>query len=57
KVLHNLISLFSSEGSWGFLEVPYSAYLLKKLITYTCYIGLKLRAETGFRKRTGRVDL
>lgn len=35
----------------------YSAYLLKKLITYTYYIGLKLRVNTGFRKRTRRVDL
>jgi NADH dehydrogenase len=30
----------------------YSAYLLKKLITYTYYIGLKLRLNTGFKKRT-----
>ncbi len=30
----------------------YSAYLLKKLITYTYYIGLKLRVNTGFKIRT-----
>ncbi len=30
----------------------YSAYLLKKLITYTYYLGLKLRLNTGFKKRT-----
>jgi NADH dehydrogenase len=30
----------------------YSAYLLKKLITYTYYVGLKLRVNTGFKIRT-----
>ena len=34
----------------------YSAYLLKKLITYTYYIGLKLRVNTGFKKRTKTSD-
>ena len=34
----------------------YSAYLLKKLITYTYYIGLKLRVNTGFKKRTQIFD-
>ncbi|MDA3946465.1 MAG: NAD(P)/FAD-dependent oxidoreductase [Helicobacteraceae bacterium] len=34
----------------------YSAYLLKKLITYTYYIGLKLRVNTGFKKRTETLD-
>ncbi|MGB6020557.1 MAG: NAD(P)/FAD-dependent oxidoreductase [Sulfurimonadaceae bacterium] len=34
----------------------YSAYLLKKLITYTYYIGLKLRVNTGFKKRTENFD-
>lgn len=28
-----------------------SAYLLKKFITFTYYIGLKLRVNTGFKKR------
>lgn len=43
---------------FGFIKAKgYSAYLLKKLITYTYYIGLKLRVNTGFRKRTKRVDL
>ncbi len=40
-----------------FIKVKgYSAYLLKKLITYTYYIGLKLRVNTGFEKRTGKRD-
>ncbi len=34
----------------------YSAYLLKKLITYTYYLGLKLRVNTGFKKRTKPFD-
>ena len=34
----------------------YTAYLLKKLITYTYYIGLKLRVNTGFKKRTKTFD-
>lgn len=34
----------------------YSAYLLKKLITYTYYLGLKLRLNTGFKKRTKPFD-
>lgn len=43
---------------FGFIKAKgYSAYLLKKLITYTYYVGLKLRVNTGFRKRTRRVDL
>lgn len=37
---------------FGFVKVKgYLAYLLKKLITYTYYIGLKLRVNTGFKKR------
>jgi NADH dehydrogenase len=37
---------------FGFIKVKgYLAYLLKKLITYTYYIGLKLRVNTGFKKR------
>ena len=31
----------------------YTAYLLKKIITKGYYLGLKLRINTGFRKRTG----
>ena len=34
----------------------YSAYLLKKLITYTYYVGLKLRVNTGFKIRTKKDD-
>jgi len=34
----------------------YSAYLLKKLITYSYYLGLKLRVNTGFKKRSKRFD-
>ena len=34
----------------------YTAYLLKKLITYTYYLGLKLRLNTGFKKRTETFD-
>jgi len=34
----------------------YSAYLLKKLITYTYHLGLKLRVNTGFKKRTRPFD-
>ena len=30
----------------------YPAYLLKKAITYSYYIGLRLRINTGFKKRT-----
>ncbi len=40
-----------------FIKVKgYSAYLLKKLITYTYYIGLKLRVNTGFEKRTEKLS-
>jgi len=36
-----------------FIKVKgYTAYLLKKMITYTYYLGLKLRVNTGFKKRT-----
>lgn len=35
----------------------YSAYLLKKLITYTYYIGLKLRVNTGFKIRTKKDNI
>jgi NADH dehydrogenase len=38
---------------FGFIKVKgYIAYLLKKLITKSYYIGLKLRLNTGFNKRT-----
>jgi len=38
---------------FNFIKVRgYTAYLLKKLITYTYYLGLKLRVNTGFKKRT-----
>ncbi len=40
-----------------FIKVKgYTAYLLKKLITYSYYIGLKLRVNTGFKKRTKTFD-
>ncbi len=40
-----------------FIKVKgYSAYLLKKLITYTYYIGLKLRVNTGFKKRSETLE-
>lgn len=42
---------------YGVIKVKgYSAYLLKKIITYTYYLGLKLRLNTGFKKRTGSFD-
>ena len=38
---------------FGFVRVKgLTAYVLKKLITKTYYIGLKLRINTGFKKRT-----
>lgn len=38
---------------FGFIRVKgYMAYLLKKMITKGYYFGLKLRVNTGFRKRT-----
>ena len=38
---------------FGFLRVRgYTAYLLKKVITKGYYLGLKLRINTGFKKRT-----
>ena len=38
---------------FGFIRVKgYKAYLLKKLITKSYHLGLKLRINTGFRKRT-----
>jgi len=38
---------------FNFIKVKgYTAYLLKKLITYTYYLGLRLRVNTGFKKRT-----
>ncbi len=41
-----------------FIKVKgYSAYLLKKFITYTYYIGLKLRVNTGFKKRARNVEI
>lgn len=40
---------------FGIIRVKgYGAYLLKKLITKGYYLGLKLRINTGFKKRTGR---
>jgi NADH:ubiquinone reductase (H+-translocating) len=38
---------------FGIIKVSGSlAYLLKKLITYIYYIGLKFKVNTGFKKRT-----
>lgn len=38
---------------FGFIKVKgYSAYLLKKAITYMYYLGLHLRINTGYKKRT-----
>ncbi|QFR49294.1 NAD(P)/FAD-dependent oxidoreductase [Sulfurimonas lithotrophica] len=38
---------------FGFIKTKgYIAYILKKLITKSYYIGLKLRLNTGFKKRT-----
>lgn len=38
---------------FGFIKVKgYLAYILKKIITKTYYLGLKLRLNTGFKKRT-----
>lgn len=38
---------------FGFIRVKgYTAYVLKKFITKTYYLGLKLRINTGFKKRT-----
>lgn len=40
---------------FGFIRVKgIAAYLLKKLITKGYYLGLKLRINTGFKKRTDR---
>jgi len=39
---------------FNFIKVKgYIAYILKKLITKSYYIGLKLRLNTGFKKRKG----
>jgi NADH dehydrogenase len=39
---------------FGVIRVKgYSAFLLKKFITKTYHLGLKLRINTGFKKRTG----
>ena len=38
---------------FGCIKVKgYSAYLLKKAITYMYYLGLHLRINTGYKKRT-----
>jgi NADH:ubiquinone reductase (H+-translocating) len=40
---------------FGFIRVKgYPAYLLKKVITKGYYLGLRLRINTGFKKRTGQ---
>jgi len=44
---------FAVGEMFGFIKLKgYTAYLFKKLITYSYYLGLKLRANTGFKKRT-----
>ena len=42
---------------FGYIKVKgYPAYLLKKAITKSYYLGLKLRLNTGFKKRTATFD-
>lgn len=41
---------------FGVIKVKgYAAYLLKKFVTHTYYLGLKLRVNTGFNKRTENI--
>jgi|JTFP01.1.fsa_nt_gb NADH dehydrogenase len=55
KVLGVFIALggrWASGELFGFIKVKgYSAYLLKKAITYAYYIGLRLRINTGYKNR------
>ena len=56
KVLGVFIALggrYASGELFGTIKVTgYSAYLLKKAITYAYYLGLKLRLNTGYKNRT-----
>ncbi len=56
KVLGVFIALggrWASGELFGTIKVKgYTAYLLKKAITYAYYLGLKLRINTGYKNRT-----
>lgn len=58
RVLGVFIALggkWASGELFGFIKVKgYTAYLLKKAITYAYYLGLKLRINTGFKNRIKR---